>query len=370
MSTSIPILVGLACAAAVLTGCGPKAAAPRQAAPVPVKVVTVEARDEIVYTEFVGLTSAQESVDVTARVEGVLKSIDFRAGSEVQAGDLLFTLDDAPLKASVDAARAALSQAEAASRAADRDYERVRRLLADKGISEQEADAGALKAATAAANVLAARAALDQAELALGYARITAPIAGIVGTHSVSIGNLVGRGQATLLTTIVDVDPIHVKFSVDEKFFLETLRQEQPAKVPRGIFQLVLADGHLHPERGDVVFIDNTLDRRTGTILVEVAFPNPGHRLRPGLFARVQFPREKVSGAIVVPQRAVQELQATYSVFVVTADNKAEVRPVTIGARLATGWLVKSGLAAGDKVVVEGVQKLRPGAPVVVLPAP
>jgi membrane fusion protein, multidrug efflux system len=306
---------------------------------------------------------------VTARVEGVLKSVDFEAGREVKEGDLLFTLDDAPLKASVDAARAALSQAEAASRTADREYERVRLLLAEKGISEQEADAGALKAATAAANVLAARAALDQAELALGYARIAAPIAGIAGNSSVSIGNLVGRGQATLLTTIVDVDPIHVKFSVDEKFFLETIRQEHRAKAPSGIFQLALADGNVHPERGDVVFVDNKLDRRTGTILVEVAFPNPGNRLRPGLFARVQFPREKVAGAIVVPQRAVQEMQATYSVFVVTPENTAEVRPVTIGARLATGWIIRSGLASGDKVVVEGVQKLRPGAPVVVLPS-
>lgn len=369
MRTSTPIIVCLACAAVVLSGCGPKKPAPRQAAPVPVKIVTVEARDEIVYTEFVGLTSAQESVDITARVEGVLKSVDFAAGGEVKAGDLLFTLDDAPLKASVDAARAALSQAEAASRTADREYERVRRLLAEKGISEQEADAGALKAATAVANVQAARAALDQAELALGYARITAPIAGIASNSAVSIGNLVGRGQATLLTTIVDVDPIHVKFSVDEKFFLEALRQEQPSKAPRGIFQLALADGHVHPERGDVVFVDNKLDRRTGTILVEVAFPNPGHRLRPGLFARVQFPREKVVGAIVVPQRAIQEMQATYSVFVVTADNKAESRPVTVGARIGSGWLIRSGLASGEKVVVEGVQKLRPGAPVVILPA-
>ena len=367
MKTS-PLFAASLCAALALVGCKAKQAAPAQIPSMPVKVVTIAAADTVVYPEFVGQTSADQPDAITARVEGTLASIDFKDGARVKQGDLLFTLDDKPLQAAVAQARGAVAQAQVASETAQRDLERLRAIFNTGGVSAQDLDAASLKAASTAANFVSAKAALETAELQLGYTRISAPIDGQISNSAVSVGNLVGRGQNTLLTNIVDSDPIHVRFSVDERFYLETVKKTHPKDAPKGIFELLLADGTAHPHKGDLVFVDNQVDPKTGTLMVEVAFPNPDYTLRPGLFGRVKFPRQVVKDAIVVPQRAVQELQGTYSVIVVTAENKAEFRPVKVGARHGSGWLIAAGLQPGEKIVVEGVQKLRPGAPVMILP--
>ena len=356
--------------AVLLSGCKPQSAAPAAPPPMPVRTITVAASDQTVFTDFVGQTHADQTVTIAARVEGVLASCDFKDGAFVKEGDLLYTIDDKPLQAAVAQARGAVAQARAASETAERDMERLRRMHEQKVISDLDYDAAVLKASTTAANLVSATGALTAAELQLGYTRLTAPISGLISGSAVSVGNLVGRGQSTVLATLVAVDPIRVRFSIDETFYLEVVRKGGKGEAPAGIFELVLADGSTYAHRGDLAFVDNQVDRKTGTLMVEAAFPNPEHRLRPGLFGRVRFPRQTVKDAIVVPQRAVNELLATYSVFVITAANQAEVRPVKVGARVGSGWIITAGLKPGEQIVVEGGQKLRPGATVQVLPAP
>lgn len=354
-------LLPLAGLIALFSGCQEKKPAP-PVAPQPVKIITVETSERIVFADFIGQTAADKTVTVTARVEGVLATINFKDGGPVKEGDLLFTIDDRPLLATAAQARGTLAQAESSSENARRDLDRIRQLHRQGGVSDTDLDAATLKASNAAAAKISAQAALENAELQLSFARISAPISGVIGASTVSAGNLVGRGQSTPLATIVAVDPIRVQFSIDESFYLEVVKEGRKGNSATGVFELILADGSLHPHRGDLAYIDNQVDKLTGTLKVEAVFPNPDRALRPGLFARVRFPRQIIKDAIAVPQRAVQELLATYSVVVVTADNKAEFRPVKVGARIGTDWLITEGLKAGDRVVVEGVSKLRPGA--------
>lgn len=366
MNASLRALVLLLGLSALLVGCQKQKPAPA-VAPLPVKVITTAAADQVVFADFIGQTSADQTVTVTARVEGILSTVEFKDGSAVKQGDLLFTIDDRPLQAAAAQARGALAQARSSSETAQRDLERVRQLHGQGGVSDVDLDAAKMKATNTAAALLSAQAALENAELQLSFARITAPLSGLIGASAVSAGNLVGRGQGTPLATIVAVDPIRVQFSIDEGFYLEVAKGGRKGAAPTGLFELVLADGSVYAHRGDLAFIDNQVDKRTGTLKVEAVFPNPDRTLRPGLFARVRFPRQVVKDAIVVPQRAVQELLATYSVVVVTAENKAEFRPVQVGARLGSNWLIATGLKAGERVVVEGAAKLRPGMPVQVV---
>ncbi len=364
-----PSLWPLVFAALALGGCKDKQDVARVIPPMPVTVATVTAADNVVYSEFVGQTVAEKRVEITARVEGVLASINFKDGAYVNEGDLLFTIDDQQLQAVVAQARAAVAQSKAASETAQRELERMHRIHAQGVVTDADLDTATMKAATTAATYLASQAALQGSELQLGYCRITAPISGQISGHTVSIGNLVGRGQSTVLTTLVSVDPIRARFNIDERFFLEVSKRKREGTVRDDIFELVLGDGSTYAHRGSIAFADNQVDPKTGTLLVEVLFPNPERTLRPGLFGRVRFPLQVVKDAIVVPQRAVQELLATYSVIVVTADNQAEFRPVKVGARIGPGWLITAGLKPGERIVVEGGLKLRPGAAVVVVPA-
>ena len=218
------------------------------------------------------------------------------------------------------------------------------------------------------AAVEGARGAQENAKIQLGYTRIVAPIDGLVGKTEVKPGNLVGRGQSTLLTTMSSIDPIHFRFSVSEQEYLEWRRQHpedrEAVAAASNIFELVLADGSVHPHKGWVVFADRNVDPTTGTLLLEVAFPNPGRIVRPGQFGRVRVPVRMLPGAILVPQRAVQELQATFSVFVVGADRLAEFRKVVPGPRIGRMTVIAEGLRPGEQVVVEGGQKLQNRTPV------
>jgi membrane fusion protein (multidrug efflux system) len=215
--------------------------------------------------------------------------------------------------------------------------------------------------------VEAARAALKSAEIDLGYTRITAPDAGLVGKTEVYPGTLVGRGQSTLLTQISKVDPIHVRFTVPESDYLYYARRGAERKTRGGgdlPLEMVLADGSVHPHPGSLVFVDRNVDAQTGTILLEASFANPGGIVRPGQYARVRAGVDLKKGAILVPQRAVQELQGTYSVAVVGADGTVEQRMIQVGERIGSLWVVDSGLQSGDRIVVEGVQKVRAGVKV------
>ena len=353
--------------AVALIGCKkkPAAAAPP---PIPVTAMEVVVRDQPVYTEQIGQTRGSTEVEIRARVQGFLETVTFDTGRLVKKGDLLYTIDPKPYEASLAKAKGVLAQAEAALSKAQLDVHRYQPLIEKNAISRQQFD-DALNAARAQeANVESASAGVQSAEIQLGYTKIYAPLDGLVGRTEVHAGNLVGSGSPTLLTTISDTDPIRVRFSVSEREYMDYARAHpnlaENREANAAEFELLLADNSVWPYKGTLVFSDRTIDPATGTLSVDVNFPNPQKILRPGQYARVRVPSQVITNAVLVPQRAVSQLQSVYSVVVVSADNKAEFRPVQVGARVDSWWIITSGLRAGDKVVVEGLQKLRPGASV------
>lgn len=356
------LLLGLA-----LASCRKPAPPTGGVAALPVKVASVTVRDQPVYLEKTGLTRGSQEVEVRARVDGLVEAIHFQEGKLVSAGDLLYSIDPKPLQAALEQAQGGLDQAVAALEKARLDASRAETLVASQAAAQKSLDdaRSAEKAATAA--VESARGAVESARLQLGYAQVTAPIAGLAGISEVQPGNLVSAGQRTLLTSISALDPIRVRISISEREYLDFVKMEPPGEARasrgRGVFELILADGQPRPDKGSVVYADRQVDPQTGTLLLEVEFANPGGVVRPGMYARVRFPREVRKGALLVPQRAVQERQATFHVVVVKSDQTAEFRPVVPGPRVGDQWIIERGLQAGESIVVEGLQKLRPGAP-------
>ncbi len=337
--------------------------------PTPVIVSEVIVRDQPVYFEAMGQTLGSQDVEITARVEGILESIHFREGSTVKEGDLLYTIDPRTLESNLEQAKGSLAQAEAALDKARRDVARLTPLWEKNAISRQMVDDAVAAERSASGAVTAAKGAVENMNIQLGYTKIVAPITGLIGKTEIKPGNLVGRGQSTLLTTLSCLDPIHVRFSVSEQDYMSWSRQhtgQNSDTPPKGRVELILSDGTVHPEKGSVVFADRNVDSATGTLLMEVAFPNPEGVLRPGQFGRVRAPIRQIPNAILVSQRAVQELQATYSVFVVGADNKADFRKVTLGPSVDNLYVIESGLQPGEKIVTEGGQKLQNNMPVTV----
>lgn len=364
------LAVGGLCVAGWLTGCGRQAPKPAGFA-LPVIAVEVQARDTTNFVEYIGETRGAQDVEIRARVAGFLETVDFTEGTVVRSNALLYTIDRRPFAAALAQAEGGLAQVEVAWQKARNDTNRLGPLWERNAISRQQFDDALAAERAAAANVQVARAAADGARIQLGYTEIRAPLEGLVGATEVKPGNLVGQGATTLLTTLSSLDPVHFRFSVSEKIYLDWRRKhgggdEPSRRAAEGIFELMLADGTVHSHRGSVVFADRQVDPATGTLRMEVAFPNPDRIVRPGQFARVRFPIEVIPNAVVVPQRAVTELQATYSVFVVGADNKAEFRKITPGPRVGACYVVSDGIKAGEKIVVEGIQKLQNGVPMMV----
>ena len=335
--------------------------------PPPVKVVTVLQQDVPIYVETIGQTQGSMEVDVRARVEGFLESIDFQSGTFVKAGQPLFTIDPKPFESDLARYQGQLAAAEAEHARAANDVLRYEPLVAQNAISRQEYDnAVALERATAA-GVDAARAAVQGAQYDVGYTKITAPIDGLVGDALVDVGSLVGRGQNTLLTTVSAIDPIDMRFSVSEADYLRFARRSaergdvpgSTAKAPP--FELILADGTVHPHVGTLEFANNVIDPVTGTLMMQASFPNPEKLVRPGQYGRVRVAVDQRPGALLVPQRAVRELQATFSVAVVDAEGQAHFKTVKPGERIGKLWVIESGLAPGDRVIVEGIQKVKDG---------
>lgn len=348
-------------------GCGKKEAPPPP--PPDVKVATVLQKDVPIYVEAIGQTRGSTEIEVRARVEGFLQTVDFKEGFPVRKGQLLYTIDPRPFEAALAQAKGALAEAQAQLARATQDVVRYEPLVAKNAISRQEYETAVVVQRAAEASVEAAKAAAERAEIDLGYTRVTAPESGLVGKTEVYPGTLVGRGQSTLLTHISQIGTIHVRFTISEKDYLFYARRRQERLGDHALgeslpFELVLADGSLHPEKGRLVFADRNVDPTTGTIMMEAAFPNPGGIVRPGQYARVRAAADLKKGAILVPQRAVAELQGIYNVAVVGADDTVETRMVQTGQRIGNLWLIDSGLKAGEKIVVEGLQKVRPGVKV------
>jgi membrane fusion protein, multidrug efflux system len=363
-------IVALA-AASLAAACAKKEAPPP--APPQVSVATVIQRDVPVFVEAIGQTRGSTEIEVRARVEGYLESVDFKEGSYVKKGQLLYTIDPRPLQATVAQAKGVRAEAEAQLARAKQDVVRYEPLVAKNAISRQEYETAVQVQRAAEASLEAAKAVVQGADIDLSYTRVEAPAPGIVGRTEVYPGTLVGRGQSTLLTHISQVDTIHVRVSVPERDFIEMNRRGEERRragvtAAPGRFELVLSDGSTHPEKGDLVFVDRAVDAQTGTMLVEVAFPNPGGVVRPGQYARVRVAIDEKKGAILVPQRAVSELQGVYNVAVVKPDDTVDLRMVKPAERIGTLWVIDQGLQAGDRIVVEGVQKVRAGLKVKPVP--
>jgi membrane fusion protein (multidrug efflux system) len=349
---------------------------PAPAAPPPpeVYVAGVIQRDVPVYLELVGQTEGFQDVDIRARVEGFLETVNFQEGSFVKRGDLLYTIDRKPLEAVVAEGRADQATAEARLAKANNDVTRYTPLVAKQAVSKQELDNALAEQDASKSQVAAAKAAVEKASLDLGYTRVTSPISGLIGTTQVKSGNLVGRGESTLLTTISQIDPILFRVGVTEADYLRVARRIQASgkndpTVKAGI-ELSLADGTRYPQPGKINTVERAVDPTTGTLGLELVFPNPDQLLRPGQYGRARILLETKAGALLVPQRAVQELQNLYSVAVVDSGNKVAFRNVKVGLKVDSLWVVEDGLKAGEQIVVEGLQRIQDGMAVSAKPAP
>lgn len=354
----------LAPLAILLVGCGPKAAPPPP--PPAVKVAVVLQQDVPVYLEAIGEARGNTEIEIRARVTGYLESVDFKEGTLVTKGQRLYTIDRAPFEAQLAQARGGLAEAEAQYARARQDVVRFEPLVAKNAISRQEYETSVALEHAAAAAVDAAKATVEQAQIQLSYTTVTAPADGLIGKTEVYPGTLVGQGSSTLLTRISRIDPIHVRFSLAEKDYLYFFRRREELKqaggeLPDLPIRLVLADGSELPDTGRLVFVDRAVEAATGTILLEAAFPNANFMVRPGQYGRIRATANVKRGAILVPQRAVQEMQGLYSVVVVGADDTVETRMVKPAERVGSLWVIDSGLQAGERIVVEGLQKVRAG---------
>jgi RND family efflux transporter MFP subunit len=360
-----PVLISLF-AVALASGCAPQAAPAPQAPQV--SVAQVLQRDVSDWDEFTGRTEAIESVDVRPRVSGYIERVAFEEGSTVRKGDLLFVIDPRPYRAELDKAEAELVRAQANAELARNEVARGDRLLNARAISQEEYDQRVNAGRESNANVSAAKAAVETARLNLGYTRVTSPIVGRVSKAEVTLGNLVSGGTAnsTLLTSVVSVDPIYVAFEGDERVYLKyanlgQLRELRGANNVRNTVRVGLANETDFPHEGELVFLDNQLNPATGTIRARALLDNHDGRLTPGLFARVKLIGSEVISAVVIDDRAVGTDQDQKFVYVVGPNNVVDYRAVKLG-RLYEGLrIVEEGLEPGERIVVNGLQRVRPG---------
>ena len=361
----------------LLAACGPQSEAP-QGGPPPgggmppppqVEVITVSPKSVPHTVEVPGRLQAVRQAEVRARVEGILEKRDYTEGGEVRAGQVLFRIDPRTLKANVESAKAALVRARAQALIAGQNLERLQGLVGSKAISKQEFDQAVAARAQAEADVAAGLAALNRAEIDLSHATVTAPIAGRIGRAQVTEGALVGKGEATHLATIEQYDPIWVNFSQSSADYLrlrEALRQGK-AVASRAPVRLVLEDGREYRRPGRLLFDDLAVDPATGSVGMRAEFPNPERELLPGQFVTVRLPVAQAADVIVVPQRAVQVTPQGQAVLLVGPDGKVLPQPVKTGGLSGADWIIAEGLKGGEKVIVEGVQKARPGMAVTVV---
>jgi membrane fusion protein (multidrug efflux system) len=345
--------------AVVFTGCKK---APTPPPPPTVEVFTVEQKDVPVYREWVGSLAADVNATISAQVSGYLLKQNYKEGQVVKKDDLLFEIDPRTYQATLDQANAKFGKTEL-------DVKRYTPLAKTQAISQQELD-DAIQAN------IAAKAEVDAAQLNVNYCKLTAPVDGVAGLANAQIGDLVGPSSGQL-TSVTKIDPIRADFSVDQQLMI-TLAQKtlaaggtlrETSDTPRGpVLELILASGQVYPEQGRVRFANNQLDVRTGTIRVVGEFPNPQGLLLPGMFVTVRALMDTQTNALVVPQRAITDMQGSSLIAVVGADNKVSIRPVTPGVQSGTLWVITGNIKAGDRIVAEGIQKVRDGMTVNAVP--
>jgi membrane fusion protein (multidrug efflux system) len=359
-------LVSAALSFTFLSGCNKEKA--QAAIPAPtVEVADVITRDVPVYSEWTASTDGLVNAVIRAQVQGYLVEQDYREGDFVKKGQILFKIDPRSFQATLEQARGQLTQQQARWEIARTNLERIKPLADQKAISLKDLDDAVGNEQATRAAVVAAQAVVDKAQVDLGFTRITSPISGIAGIAKTQLGNLVGPGSIEELTTVSTVDPVKVYIPMSEQEYLKYMQSGggQTQEMP---LELILADGRIHPHKGAFAFADRQVDVKTGTIKIAALFPNPGNVLRPGQFARVRARTMVRKGALLVPQRAIMEIQGRFQAAVVGPDNRVSIRPVRVAERVDSLWVVEEGVKSGERVVAEGLQKVREGT--VVSPKP
>ncbi len=356
----------------VLAGCRQKEKAMAPQAPV-VEVVAVVQKDVPVYREWVGALDGSVNAVIRPQVTGYLTRQNYREGDLVRKGQILFEIDPRTFQAAVNQAQASLDQAkgtlalqEANATTARADLARVRPLAEKNAVSKKDLDDAIGKDLGAKASVEGARAGiavaaanLDKAQLDLSFTKISSPVDGVAGIAKTQLGNLVSPNMQDELTSVSALDPIKVFINISEREYLRDRDSRQKnQQIP---LQLILADGSLYPHEGKIALSDRQVDPTTGTLKVGALFPNKDNVLRPGQYGRIRAMLKVKKGALLIPQRAVAEIQGKYLVAVVGQENRVDVRPVQAGERIGSDWLIEKGLQAGEKVIAEGIQKVKPG---------
>jgi RND family efflux transporter MFP subunit len=377
-SFAIAGVLGLIVLAVVVAALRPKHTSGAATAALPeVMVAQVEQKDVDLYTEWIGTLAGEVNANVQAQVTGYLLRRDYQEGSSVRKGQLLFEIDPRPFQAALDQASGQLAQAiaqlanaEAVQGRTELDVERYTPLAKLQAASQQDLDnanqnnlAAQATVATDKAQIKSAEAAVETARLNLGFTRISSPVNGIADVARAQVGDLVSSSSGTL-TTVSTLDPIRDYFTVSEQDYLQLKKQFSGSDKQRWKLQLILADGTTYSHEGVFYFAGRAVDQNTGSIQLAAQFPNPGNVLRPGQYAKVRGVVRTQKGALLIPQAAVTDLQGSYQVDVVGGDDKISIRPVTVGDRVGTKWIIQDGLKPGERVVALGQQTLRPGTTV------
>ena len=347
-----------------LSGCSKPDSALSSLGPQEVLVTDVLQQDVPVVREWIGSLDGSVNADIRARVTGYLVSQNYKEGTLVHEGDSLFQIDSSTYEAAVEQAKSALAQSEANQLQAEQTEKRETQLFEQKVESAQNRDNAVQANVAAKAEVKAQQAALRQAQLNLQFTRIIAPVSGIAGIANPGIGDLVGPSDAQPLMTMSTVDPIKAYLKISEQDYLKFARRVEQARSAGELappVEIILADGTLYPHQGKFSAVDREVDQQTGTIRLAALFPNPDNILRPGGFVRVRVTVRNIPGALLVPQRAVNELQTSYEVAVVGEENKVQIRSVKVGDRVGMLWAIEEGIRPGDRVIVEGAQKVSDG---------
>jgi membrane fusion protein (multidrug efflux system) len=369
-SYSVPRLTLLLCTAWLVTACGSSDDAAIARPALPVGVITVERQDVPLTLDMVGTTMGIQDVPIRARVEGFLETLNFQEGRFVEKGDLLYTIDDQPFQARLVEAQSMLAASQTNLAKAQADLARIRPLAEMDAVSQQDLDSAVAQEAANRASVRASEASVDLANIELSYTRMYAPITGLIGLSKAKPGEFVGRDpNPVVLNTLSDINPIRVRFSISEREYLVLSRsylsegaqyKGNPEGRPLNLI-LLFADNSEHTHRGQVIAAAQAIDPETGTYTLEASFANPDSIVLPGQFARVRAPYRTLKDRVLIPRRALVDLQGRFQVYIVDADNKVEIREVDLGPSKGTMQVVDSGLEGGETIIIEGLQKVRSG---------
>ena len=354
------------CSSLVLLSCGTDNKPGAPPAKIPVYIVTEE--EVPIYQEFVGQVYGLKDISIRARVEGFLEGIYFNEGMPVKKGQHLYKIESQPFEADVAAKMSLLAEAKTLLVNAESELNRIKPLAEINAVSQSDLDAAVARFEASQASVEAAEANLKAAQIQLGYTRIYSPISGIIGKTKAKVGDFVGREPNPVILNVVSrIDVILAEFFLTESQYLLFAREVNKNKELKEVereepnLELILSDGSVHNHKGKYEFIDRDVDPTTGAILVQASFPNPENIIRPGQFARVKALVHTIEDGILIPQRSVMEMQGIHNVYVINNENKVELRRIIVGPTIDSFWLVEEGLKNGEKVVYEGLQKVKPG---------